>query len=204
MKIEHRTYVVDELRVAPKEGEAGKMIRGHAAVFNKDSEEMFGFTERIAPGAFTRTLKEGADVRALFNHDPNVVLGRSKAGTLRMSEDKEGLAVEIDPPDTQAARDLLVSIERGDISQMSFGFRTIRDSWHTEEKRMIRTLEEVELFDVSPVTFPAYPDTDVSARDLESIAKEGRDRLAKVAEAPAPAPLTTARAREIELAELDS
>lgn len=198
-KIEHRTFAVDELRVATKtDDESGaKMIRGHAAVFNRDSEEMFGFVERVAPGAFTNTLKDDADVRALFNHDPNVVLGRSKSGTLRLREDKIGLAIEIDPPDTQAARDLLVSIERGDISQMSFGFRTVTDEWHTDKKRMVRTLKEVELFDVSPVTFPAYPDTDVSARDLEALAKEGTARLESLQTDPSPAIAHRQRATDI-------
>lgn len=198
-RIEHRTFAVHELRVT-KKGDAPdgpKMIRGHAAVFNKDSEEMSGFVERVAPGAFGKTLKDGADVRALFNHDPNVVLGRSTSGTLRLFEDKIGLAIEIDPPDTQAARDLLVSIERGDISQMSFGFRTVTDDWQIEEKRTVRTLKEVELFDVSPVTFPAYPDTDVSARDLEAIAEEGRQRLAEQTARPFDA--STARTRELEI-----
>lgn len=195
MKRERRIFIVHDLRAA-KDGP--RTITGHAAVFNKDSEPMWGFVERVAAGAFTQTIKED-DVRALFNHDPNIVLGRNTAKTLRLSEDKEGLLVEIDPPDTQAARDLLVSIERGDISQMSFGFITRKESWQYSSDGKgpsIRTLEDVQLFDVSPVTFPAYPDTDVSVRSLAEIAEEGKRMLA--AAAPAATPISVRR-KQIEL-----
>jgi len=127
------------------------------------------FREKIAPGAFASSINTD-DVRALFNHDPNFVLGRNKAGTLKMSEDERGLHIEIEPPDTQVARDLMVSLERGDISQMSFGFEVIKDSWErsTEGNNLdIRTLEKVRLWDVSPVTFPFYKETDVAVRSHE-------------------------------------
>ena len=164
MKKEIRTVPI-ELRV---EGGDTPKIVGHAAVFNKWSEDLGGFREKIASGAFTKTIKEG-DIRALFNHDANFVLGRNKAGTLTLEEDKKGLKVSIDPPDAQWARDLTTSIERGDITQMSFGFRTIKDQWTTPKdgKDNQRELLEVELFDVSPVTFPAYPQTDVGVRSLD-------------------------------------
>lgn len=174
MKHERRLFTMDELRVA---ADGKRTISGHAAVFNRNSEPMWGFVERVAPGAFSESI--GADdVRALFNHDPNIVLGRNTAKTLRLSEDATGLAVEIDPPDTQAARDLLVSMERGDVTQMSFGFSVITDDWATVDEQTMRTLRKVRLYDVSPVTFPAYPDTDVSVRSLEEIAAEGKTRLA--------------------------
>jgi len=138
-------------------------IRGHAAVFNELSEDLGGFREKISPGAFTSALKRGDDVRALFNHDPNIILGRAKAKTLRLEEDKIGLAVEIDPP--TAAAGLIESMQRGDIDQMSFGFRTISDAWEkSDDGPDIRTLEDVELFDVSVVTYPAYPQTDAAIR----------------------------------------
>jgi hypothetical protein len=98
-------------------------------------------------------------------------LGRNRAGTLKLSEDERGLKIEIDPPDTQFARDLMVSIERGDISQMSFGFETIKDSWERSAEGNnldIRTLEKVRLWDVSPVTFPFYKETDVAVRSHEA------------------------------------
>ena len=164
MKKEIRTVPI-ELRV---EGGDTPKIVGHAAVFDKWSEDLGGFREKIAPSAFTKTIKEG-DIRALFNHDPNFVLGRNTAGTLVLEEDKKGLKVTIDPPDTQWARDLTTSIERGDINQMSFSFRTIKDLWTTPNngKENQRELLEVKLFDVSPVTFPAYPQTDVGVRSID-------------------------------------
>jgi hypothetical protein len=98
-----------------------------------------------------------------------------------MKEDDQGLAIEIDPPDTQAARDLMVSIERGDISQMSFGFRVKGEEWEFNdgEDPDIRTLTEVQLFDVSPVTYPAYTQTDVGVRSLEEVAEYGRKKYAE-------------------------
>ena len=154
-----------ELRaIVPETGGRAK-IAGHAAVFNSLSEELWGFRERIAPGAFAPALGK-SDIRALLNHDPNFVLGRTKNGTLRVREDETGLAVEIDPPETRWADDLLISIGRGDISQMSFAFRVGEESWETVDGIDIRTILSFdEIFDVSPVTYPAYPETDVSLRD---------------------------------------
>ena len=160
---EIRTFAF-EFRVEKREDESRKIV-GHAAVFNKvDGPEWF--RERIAPGAFADSIKED-DVRALFNHDANFVLGRNKAGTLDLEEDETGLRMEIDPPDTQVARDLLTSIERGDIDQASFAFQAIDASWDTEDGEEVRTLKKVRLFDVSPVTFPFYEATDVSLRKQE-------------------------------------
>jgi len=172
--IERRTFELDDIEIRSEDGEKPKM-KGHAAVFNKLSDEigaflgMPGFREQIAPGAFARTIKSG-DIRALFNHDPNYVLGRNKSGTLVLEEDDKGLAIEIDPPDTSYARDLMVSIERGDITQMSFAFMVHGkkgEEWINEEgKASIRILKDVDLFDVSPVTYPAYPQTDVKVRSV--------------------------------------
>jgi uncharacterized protein len=105
-----------------------------------------------------------------LNHDPNYVLGRMSAKTLTITEDQIGLKTEIIPPDTQWARDLVVSIERGDITQMSFGFRVKKDHWERIENDNIRTLQDVSLVDVSPVTFPAYLDTSIQARSLSEMA----------------------------------
>lgn len=163
--IERRTYLVNEFRV-DQGNDMPPKISGHAAVFDQLSEDLGGFRERIAAGAFAKTL-QSADVRALFNHDPNFVLGRNKSGTLRLKEDITGLAIEIDPPDTQLAKDLMISMKRGDISQMSFGFRTNLDKWQKIDGEWTRTLLEVELFDVSPVTYPAYTQTDVAVRSMK-------------------------------------
>lgn len=167
MKREQRTYDFAELRVERAADKPSKII-GHAAVFNTIGDGGW-FREKIAPGAFSASI-ETDDVRALWNHDPNYVLGRNKSGTLRLQEDGRGLLIEVDPPDTQFARDLMVSIERGDVSQMSFGFEVIKDSWErsTEGNNQdIRTLEKVRLWDVSPVTFPFYKETDVAVRSHE-------------------------------------
>jgi uncharacterized protein len=138
----------------------------------KHCEDLGGFREKIAPGAFKRSLENGADVRALLNHDSNYVLGRNKSGTLFLSEDERGLKIEITPPDTQWARDLMVSMERGDIDQMSFGFYTISDDWETKDGENIRTLREVELFDVSVVTYPAYTATSANVRSAEEVYRD--------------------------------
>lgn len=159
--IERRTFDLREVRVAGDDEEP--KIEGYAAVFNSLSEDLGGFYERIQPGAFKKTLME-ADVRGLWNHDPNYVLGRTKSETLALREDELGLAFEIEPPATQWARDLLTSMRRGDIDQMSFSFRTIKDKWESVGDQIVRTLIEVKLFDVSPVTFPAYPQTSAQVR----------------------------------------
>lgn len=164
--IERRSFTLDEIRVEKREDGSAKIV-GHAAVFNQLSEDLGGFREQIAPGAFADALAD--DVRALFNHNPDYVLGRNLSKTLRMVEDSRGLAIEIDPPDTQVARDLMVSMARGDITQMSFGFsvRPNGQNWaKDDEGRVIRTLTNVRLFDVSPVTYPAYPQTDVAVRSF--------------------------------------
>lgn len=149
---------------------------GYAAKFNTRSQDLGGFVETIAPGSFTRSLEGGADVKALFNHDPNIVLGRSTAGTLRLFQDDTGLRYEVDLPNTSAGRDLAVSLQRGDISQSSFAFRTISDDWSFDtDGRELRTLHDLELRDVSPVTYPAYLDTDsgIAQRSLAA-AREKR------------------------------
>lgn len=166
---ELRSFALNEFRV-DSEDDKPKMY-GHAAMFNSLSGDLGGFREQIAPGAFAKSL-DSADIRALFNHDSNIVLGRNKSGTLRLSEDATGLAIEIDPPDTQAARDLIVSMKRGDINQMSFGFRTRKDAWNEVNGEWIRTLLEVELFDVSPVTYPAYLSTDIAVRSMQEAIKQ--------------------------------
>lgn len=164
MKIERRTLPV-ELRA--KEGSTPTIV-GHAAVFNTETDLGY-FSEQVAPGAFTRAIQED-DVRALWNHDANYVLGRNVAGTLRLSEDSTGLAVEIDPPDTQWARDLVTSMSRGDVNQMSFGFQVISEKWEARKRKTdLRTICECRLFDVSPVTYAAYDTTDVGVSSAQEV-----------------------------------
>jgi HK97 family phage prohead protease len=168
---EMRSFPFVEIRAS----EDGKKILGHAAVFGKLSEDLGGFREKVSPGAFLDTI-DTDDIRALFNHDPNYVLGRVKSETLVLAEDKKGLAIDIIPPDTQWAKDLKESIKRGDITQMSFAFQAQEEEWDDEKK--IRTLNKVRLFDVSVVTYPAYPQTDVKLRSL--IDKLGKDKATEI------------------------
>lgn len=162
----------------------GKMpvIAGYAARFNTKSVVMWGFREVIKPGAFAQSLGRGDDVRVLVNHDSANVIGRRSAGTLKvLEEDGKGLRFEVEPPDTQAGRDIVTSIRRKDVTGMSFGFRTVKANWTIDANEGnidIRELLQVDLIEVSPVTFPAYPDTEVSVRswyDQERReAREGR------------------------------
>ena len=163
-EFERRFITAEEFRF----DEDKNMIVGYAARFNVWSEPICGcFLEKIKRGAFSKTIKEH-DIRALINHDPNLILARTVNSTLRLEEDNKGLAYEADLPDTSYARDLKESIKRGDISQNSFGFQTVQDKWEMKEGKELdeRTLIEVKLFDISPVTFPAYPQTDVKIRTL--------------------------------------
>jgi uncharacterized protein len=157
-EIERRCLIAAELRV--EDGDSPK-ITGYAAVFDTWTDIGGMFREKVAPGAFKKSLKE-ADVRALWNHDPNYVLGRNKAGTLNMKEDDKGLRVEIDPVDSSWSRDLLKSMSRGDVNQMSFGF--IVNAADDDYEESTRVLRDVSLFDVSVVTYPAYPTTTAQVR----------------------------------------
>lgn len=168
MERETRYVPFTEFRADDDDGKA--TIRGHAATFG-DIYNLGSFDERIAPGAFDGVMDD--DVRALFNHDSNHVLGRTKSGTLRLSITERGLMTEIDLPESAVA--LREAVERGDVDQMSFGFTVKRDTWETlnEEGRELRTIEEIgRLFDVSPVTYPANPNTDVAMRSLEAAQQE--------------------------------
>ena len=179
-EVERRILQVPGFRVVRAAGNGDEAkparIEGYAAVFGAESVDLGGFREVIHRGAFVNSLKS-ADVRGLINHDPNLVLGRTRAGTLELREDERGLAFTLYPPDTAAARDLLVSMERGDVDQMSFGFETVRDRWETDDRGALRHLLEAQLFDVSVVTFPAYPQTSAEARamarDMDSASPPG-------------------------------
>ncbi len=163
--------------VAVRADETGQKAAGYAAVFDTITDIGGFFREKIAPGAFSKSIGS-SDVRCLFNHNASLLLGRTKSGTLRLKEDEHGLHYEVDLPDTQAGRDLVVSMERGDVDGSSFGFVAVRQEWDDTQDPPLRTVLEAELYDVSPVTYPAYDDTEVALRDalssLDDVRKEAR------------------------------
>lgn len=156
-------------------------LTGHAAVFERWSEEMWTrsgtFRERIARGAFVEPLSRDPDVRLLFNHDENLPLARTRSRTLELSEDETGLRVWARVAPTSYAQDLRLAMQRGDVDQMSFAFTVAEDEWHEDHdsEEIERTIIRVaDLFDVSVVTFPAYPDTDATMRELRAAAQAGK------------------------------
>ena len=176
MEREQRS-IKTELRVAA--GGDGGVLKGYAASYNCLSAPLPGkrggsFREKLAPGAFDAALQRGDDVHALQQHNPNIVLGRTKSGTLRLRSDDYGLYMECDLPDTQSAQDLRKLVMRGDIDEMSFGFalqRSEDEDWEegedpdTGERGQIRTIRSCKLLDVSAVIYPAYDKgTSVEAR----------------------------------------
>jgi len=162
---ERRSMVVREFRAE----DDGKIV-GYAAVFDETTNIGGMFDEVVRQGAFARAIKEKQDVRALWNHDANFVLGRTKSGTLKLEEDRKGLWIEINPPNTQAAHDLMESMKRGDVDQMSFAFRAVEETWTERKDEMtLRELKDVDMYDISAVTYPAYSGTQVGLRSAESV-----------------------------------
>lgn len=185
-KIEKRTSLeVVEVRAAD---DGKRTLVGYAAVFNSRTDIGGWWTEQIAPGAFSETIK--GDVRALVDHDMGRVIGRTKSGTLRLAEDDRGLRVEIDVPNTTDGNDLWELVERGDISGMSFGFHVTKQEWDETVDPPLRTIQTVELLEVSAVAFPAYDDTELGKRALQ----EHRDAVA--ASAPKPEGITADKVEE--------
>jgi HK97 family phage prohead protease len=175
-KIEHRMFKV-ELRAGADDAPE---ISGYAAVFNVPTD-IGWFREEIAPGAFSRALAEKQDVRCLMNHDPNRVLGRTKNGTLTLSEDNTGLKFKNTPPDTQLGKDCHTLVKRGDIDQCSFAFVVKKeDVTYGENGDCLRTVKDVDLMDVSIVTYPAYESTSCEARSLADVAEECKKKSKKV------------------------
>lgn len=170
-----------DIELRKKEGEAdSRTIRGYAAVYNKDSQDFGYFIERVAPGAFQDAMND--DVVALFNHDPNLPLARSGAG-LTIGSDDTGLYYEFDAPNTTIGNDLLANVRSGVIKQSSFAFTVKEEKWEDrgKGKPAIRTITKVErLYDVSPVTYPAYPDTTVASRSYKQIISSNKEDLAEM------------------------
>jgi HK97 family phage prohead protease len=168
--MERRAFAL-ELRAA---GTAPRRLEGYAAVFGVDTK-IGDFVETIRAGAFADSLASGRDVLGLVDHDPTRVLGRTRSGTMQLSEDTRGLAFAIDLPDTQTARDVLALAERGDIGGASFGFRAIDEKW-TGDRRELRAIELHEISIVS--AWPAYDSTVVEARARRHDAPDAPLRLA--------------------------
>jgi hypothetical protein len=182
-KIETRRLTVNDFEVRQGPAGDGMSFSGYAAVFNSDSEPL-PFVERIAPGAFKRSLKSKNNIRMYLNHDSSMLLATTRAKTLRLMEDERGLKVEADLPDTTVGRDLSTLIQRGDVDSMSFGFSVPPkgDSW--SDDGMVRELKEVRLYEVSVVTgFPAYQATSASVRSLDQLAERTAADADKLADA---------------------
>lgn len=160
------------------------MIRGTAIVFNERSHDLGGFVEIITPTAMTRTLNEGIDIRAFFDHNPGQVLGRLSAGTLTVAVDRQGAHVEIDPPIPTEPPNLMQSIERGDITGMSFGFRIMPDGeeWKREGGQIVRYVTDMRVFEVSVVSMPAYEPThvEVALRSLHAFQEKAAPTIAQL------------------------
>ncbi len=177
---EIRTYCC-EVRASP-DAEHEPRFEGYAAVFNSWSEDLGGFRETITPGAFRASLERGDDVRALLNHDPNYVLGRTAAGTMDLDEDDKGLHFLIRAVDTSYARDLKANMKAGNITQCSFAFEVEPggESWRDAGGgRSERTLTALKLYDISIVTYPAYQATNASARSLTALGEPWRREIAR-------------------------
>ena len=163
------------------------LVVGHASVYDSRSNNLGGFYEFIERGAFTEELIANSDVRALINHDPNLILARNTSGTLNLTADERGLKYEFEMPETSYGKDLSISMKRGDITQSSFAFTVAEDDWSTDaDGNNIRTIKKIDrLYDVSPVTYPAYnmaeSDLVVAKRGLkeyqESLVEETKEEI---------------------------
>lgn len=204
MKLEHRALKGLTVRSADQGTDFIGVLNGYAAKFNSDSVEFEGYqkpwVERIAPGAFSRTLQANPDVVALWSHDASKPAGRTP-DTLSIREDETGLAVEIRLVDTATNRDLLTNIKAGIVDSMSFGFVPVKTKWEERDGTDLRTLLDVDLLEVSAVVWPAYPDTSIGARsqrqfrELRTTAPDLREvmqeREAFLRSTPAAAIITT-------------
>lgn len=153
------------------EGDGLPILSGHGAVFNQETvirDFWFDYREKISPGAFAKDIAAKADVRALIDHMSEKVIARTKSGTLQLSEDSVGLLSVIEPSDTTDGRDIVERIRRGDVDGMSIGFIVRKQVWtdSADEEMELRDIQDVQLIDVSPVTFPAYPQTDIAVRHM--------------------------------------
>lgn len=162
MQTEKRTFDISDVQTRDNTENDSMTVTGYASIFNSATMICDLFEESILQGAFSRSLSENNDIRCLFNHDWSHVLGRTRSGTLRLEEDEKGLRFEVQLPNTQVARDLVESMRRGDIDQCSFGFIPIEETWDYNVEPVKRTITDVDLYEVSIVSLPAYEDTEAS------------------------------------------
>ena len=204
--IERRSVTAELTVVESKHRSAVPTLRGYASVFNQ-IDGPAGAREMVAPGAFTRSLKRGDAVTALWNHNPDFVIASTKNGSLQLSEDSHGLLAEMTPIDTPTIRDLVIKpIQEGLVNKMSFGFETVKDEYTTDKGGPLRVLRDLTLFDVSPVVFPWYEGTDISARGkqfagfLSLMDLEATQKLANLLTARAAPESQEGSERQVEIA----
>ncbi len=189
MEMERRIMPIQEMEI--RKNDDKNIIGGYAAKFEQLSEVLWGFREKIRKGAFANSLME-RNVLAFWNHNTDLVLGNTENNTAKVWEDEIGLRFDVELPDTVAGKDALILVQRSDVKGVSFGFRTRKDEWdETDKNNVIRTLIDVELYEISPTAMPAYPQTNVSARsaieqhqndlkEKQETDKSIRDRAAKI------------------------
>ena len=165
MTVEYRQWMPEDSEFRA-EGD-GMSFSGRAIVYNSRSLPL-PFTETILPGAATRSLRSRNEVKAFINHNSDLTIGSTRAGTLRLSEDERGVMAEIDLPETSYAKDLSVVVKRGDVAGMSFGFSVVKDKWNDDYSE--RTITELRIHEVSVVSMPAYPATSAMVRALPRLA----------------------------------
>lgn len=175
-KMEKRIVDITNVQTRSKDNEPLK-ISGYAVVFNSRASIGDFFDEQISPGAFKRALSENGDIRALFNHNWDKVIGRTKAKTLTLREDDKGLYFELELPNTSYARDLAESMERGDINQCSFSFNATKEDWDYNSDPALRTVIEADLYEISIVSIPAYDDTEAALVRSKEIDKSVEQRI---------------------------
>jgi uncharacterized protein len=213
--METRTFEVEGLELREADGQAQPTITGYAIVFNSwsvvmSSERGRQFRERFAPGAFDRWLGSAPDIRALWNHNSDFPLGRTRNGTLRVQKDGAGIRFELDPPATSWGADAVASIRRGDVSGVSFEFGTKRDGssdvWEKPgpDGVAFRTVLDADLYEISPVVFPAYPASNLAVRSVEvpEFPTESDGRAAGEIDEAQAAGRAAWRARMVQLLEL--
>ena len=172
---EVRYIACSEIRAEQKEGEPTKLI-GYAIVYNRLSEDLGGFRERVAPGSIQNL---DSRILAYAHHNREKVLGSTRAGTLKLQDTETGLYCEIIPPANSYGKDIVESVQRGDLDGMSFRFNTIKDSWDHVGGEDVRTLEQINIGEVSIVSEPAYPDTTIALRELKKLQESQQDNQAR-------------------------